>query len=133
MNFRECVFNVLYQVVGWETAFSSIIPLCIGNRAASDFLATDFETDWNTAHLPMVELVAWVLEIAIVNCSSDSSQFQFLLLFVSEVQYVILIVFGFDDWNDDDLLLGDLWWKDEALIIRVHHNHCTNTPSREAP
>ena len=104
------------------------------SRVADDDLAftsfdvahTEFKTNGCALHLPLVELVARVMNVAIVDSHAKACLTQLssdFMCFVGQKRLIIRLLLNRDD---DELMLGDLGWQDETLVIRMDHDHGTN-------
>ena len=91
--------------------------------------SAELQSDGRAAHLPLVELVARVMRVTVINGDAQACFTQLssdLMGLVGESLGIVLLL---SDRDDDKLSLGDLRRQDQSLVIRVDHNHGANRTS----
>ena len=91
--------------------------------------SSELQSDRRAAHLPLVELVARVMRVAVIDGHAQTCFTQLssdLMGLGGESRRIVLLL---SDRDDDKLSLGDLRRQDQSLVIRVDHNHGANRAS----
>ena len=127
MDLLKKIFDILNHGPLFQLTLFTIVSL-----AASDFLfGTIFwsilKSNWDTFHLPFSILFSWVLFITIIQMTSYSCLLEHLEYFICSINNSVNIIACFVNWNNYNLDPCYLWWKNKTIIIRVNHDHSTNT------
>jgi len=87
----------------------------------------EFKSDWSSSYLPVVEFKAWVVVVAVVDNTSDSSSFQLLeqLLCFTEDSFVVFVFI--EDRDDHRLGFCDSWGDNNTGVVTVDHDHGADT------
>ena len=88
--------------------------------------SAELQSDGRAAHLPLVELVARVMRVTVIDGHAQTCFTQLssdLMSLGGESRGIVLLL---SDRDDDKLSLGDFRRQDQSLVIRVDHNHGAN-------
>ena len=87
--------------------------------------------------LPLVELPARGVAVAQVGLGADINSTEalseFFTFVVNSFAFLVGRLRSDTTRHDDDLDASHLWWKDEALVIAVNHDHNTDRSGRKTP
>ena len=111
----------------------TVVPLAAPQLSFLQILLANLEPDGSSLLLPVVELVARVVVISIVAVCPDACIFQLLINFSCLRPDGFHVVSLLHDRYHNNLRLSYSGRQNQAHVVRVNHNHCANTSSREAP
>lgn len=113
--------------------FLSRVAHYAAHFASVEVIGTELETDGSAAHFPLVKLVARVVDVTVVDGDAETGLTQLSCDFVTPGLQIVTVVSGLDDGNDNELGLSNLRRQNEALVVRMDHNHGTNAASGHTP
>jgi len=98
-----------------------------------EVFGAEFQSDWSSSYLPVVEFKAWVVVVTVVDYTSDSNSFELLeqLLCPTEDSFVVFVFI--EDWDDHHLGLCNSWGDNNSGVVTVDHDHGTDTSGGQAP
>ena len=133
LNIVKEVLNALNNAVEAYALLLQCITTHHLDSVVLQVTTTHSEAYWHTLQLVVSELKARTLVVGIVILNCDTQRTELVNHWLQLVSEFLQLLLTLEDWYNNHLNRGNLWRKNETIIIRVGHDERTNQTSTNTP